>query len=265
MKKKIISITLILIIVPLFFFIISSCGPKEIDKIGEAQACLNSATAGTAASCMSKVDGLETAAAYNIRCAAMYIQEGFTSPTKFTNALNQLNGSSGTSSFMGLITFSSKGNITDDDANAATAFDYCYKSGAKGATLIAAFGYMATSLYKAMSCNPSTPTAAGYDLAGTGCLTDPTIGLTNKVVAFGLKIQGQDSSTLAFLDSLGAVVLATKAISCSSTTSSNEQLCTSLKNSISAGSGINKRIGCHFIVSLLSSGSISANDCNNLN
>lgn len=263
MKKKILSIVLILIIVPLFFFFISSCGPKDIDKVGDAQACLNSATSATASSCMSKVDGLETTAAYNIRCAAMFIQEGFTSPTKFTNALNSLNGTTGTSSFMGLITFSSQGTIASDDANAATAFDYCYKSGGKGATLISAFGYMATSLYKAMSCTPTTPTATGYDLAGTGCLGDTT-PITGKVSQFVIKIGTGDSSALSFLDSLGAVVLATKNVSCSSTTSTNEQLCTTLKNSVTAGNGSNRRIGCNFLVNIVGSASLPASTCNGI-
>jgi hypothetical protein len=67
-----------------------SCEKTEVNKVAEAQACLDSATDGaTAAVCSSKVDGIETPSASRIRVGAVFIQRGFTKTT-FVNAYNQL-------------------------------------------------------------------------------------------------------------------------------------------------------------------------------
>ena len=54
-----------------------SCGPKDSDKIGDAQLCLDNATSSNVSDCVQKVDGLESPGAYVIRCSANFIQEGF--------------------------------------------------------------------------------------------------------------------------------------------------------------------------------------------
>jgi hypothetical protein len=92
------------------------CAEKDADKVGDAQICLNEGR--SPSTCMAKVAGLETPAAYSIRCASMFIAERFTDPQKYIDAFAQLNSnSSSLKTFMGLLTFSSGGTIATDNAN----------------------------------------------------------------------------------------------------------------------------------------------------
>jgi len=116
------------------------------DSLGTRQAMAIGTAGFTAMDCVTKVDGLTSTGSYNIRCAAAFVREGFANPTKYTTAFDSLKGSSGTSGFMGLITFSSAKSIATDTANANTTFNDCFKAGAKGKTLISSFGYLSKSL-----------------------------------------------------------------------------------------------------------------------
>lgn len=231
-----------------FSLILSSCGSqKEVDKVGDAQQCLNQATATTAMDCVSKVDGLTSGGAYNIRCAAAFVREGFANPTKYTTAFDALkNSGSGTSSFMGLVSFSSTGNITTDATNAGTTFSDCYNAGAKGKSLIASFGYITTALMKffAESSNNSisactTPsTTTGYDI--TSCMNAITASgnatyITN-VATIGSTSAADSSGAGQVQSSIGTVIISTYTISCSGK-GANQDLCDKLKTSINSGGG----------------------------
>lgn len=217
------------------------CGSAtDVDKIGDAQQCLNSATATTAMACTSKVDGLSSAGAYNIRCAAAFVREGFANPTKYTNAFSNLNNGQGTSSFMGLVSFSSTGNISTDAANANTTFSDCYSAGAKGKTLISAFGYFSTALLKffagtgASSCQ--SPTSGAYNLDGCmqqAALADPTY--IAKIASTDPLITPDSSPAGQVQASIGSVIISTYSISCSGK-GANKELCSTLEKAISAGS-----------------------------
>ena len=216
------------------------CGSaKDVDKIGEAQNCLNSASATTAMDCVTKVDGITTVGAYNIRCAAAFVREGFANPVKYTTAFSSLNGS-GTSSFMGLVSFSSTSNITTDAANASTTFGDCYAAGAKGKTLISAFGYFSTTLLKFFSdsaptsTNCKTPTSGSYNL--TTCLADVAANLPSGPLALIelAKATTTSASAAAVQTSIGSVIISTYNISCSGT-GANKDLCATLKTPVTAG------------------------------
>lgn len=237
----------VLFISVLFFytpFILSSCGSeKDVDKIGNAQQCLNEATSSTAMDCVTKVDGLTSTGSYNIRCAAAFVREGFANPTKYTTAFDSLKGSSGTSGFMGLITFSSAKSIATDTANANTTFNDCFKAGAKGKTLISSFGYLSTALLNYFASilgttECSTPSTSGYDL--TSCIasakstTDPT-----KIIEIAKIVSSteSDSSSAGLVQSsVGSVIISTYTISCSGK-GANQDLCDKLSASITAGGG----------------------------
>ncbi len=237
----------VLFISVLFFctsFILSSCGSeKEVDKIGNAQQCLNEATSSTAMDCVTKVDGLTSTGSYNIRCAAAFVREGFANPTKYTTAFDSLKGSSGTSGFMGLITFSSAKNIVTDTTNANTTFNDCYKAGAKGKTLISSFGYLSTALLNYFASilgttECSTPSTSGYDLttciASAKSTTDPT-----KIIEIAKIVSSteSDSSSAGIVQSsVGSVIISTYTISCTGK-GANQDLCDKLSASISAGGG----------------------------
>lgn len=215
---------------------IFGCGSsKEVDKIGDAQQCLNVATSATAMDCVTKVDGITSTGAYNIRCAAAFVREGFTNPAKYTNAFSSLNGG-GSANFMSLVSFSSAGTINTDAVNASTTFSDCYSAGAKGKSLISAFGFFSTALMKffADSC-PSvnsckTPTTSGYNL--TTCMTDSANALCT--ASLSLVDTSASSAAATVQSSIGSVIISTYNISCSGS-SANKELCNTLKASITAG------------------------------
>ena len=232
LTKTVISLALIQLL--------SSCGSqKEVDKIGDAQQCLNESTQSTAMNCVSKVDGLTSAGAYNIRCAAAFVREGFANPTKYTSAFESLKGNTDTSAFLGLITFSSAGSIATDTENANTAFNDCYNASAKGKTLIAAFGYLSTSLLNyfasfsnSASCN--APSASGYNL--TSCITAASTANLAEVVKIVSLTEPETSAAGQVQTSIGTVIISTYTISCTGK-GANQDLCNKLLTSINSGGG----------------------------
>lgn len=215
------------------------CGSsKDVDKIGDAQQCLNVATSATAMDCVSKVDGMTSAGSYNIRCAAAFVREGFANPTKYTAAFSGLDGG-GTKSFMGLVSFSSAANITTDAANASTTFSDCYAAGAKGKTLISAFGYFSTALMKffadaggaaAPSC--TTPTSGSYNLET--CITEATVANPLEVLKISSTTEADSTAAGQVQSSIGSVIISTYLISCSGS-GANEDLCDTLGAAVTAG------------------------------
>lgn len=246
----------------LFIF---SCGSeKEVDKIGDAQICLNSATNATMANaCLTKVDGIESKSAYAVRCNGSFISEGFASPTKYINAASSLNGSSnGTTTFMGLITFTSAGTFATDLTNAGNTFTYCLASGAKGTTLLSSFGYLAMSIYNyarstgdgatQASC-PTTPTATGYNFSS--CLT--SFAVTNVVanataLANMINSSTANSAASTLQSSMGSVIVSTYNISCSGT-GANQSLCSTLNTAITnaGGTGNTRGVATKFFEALV--------------
>ncbi len=73
-----------------------SCQKNETDLLQEAQSCLNTAPASEARGCVSKISSINTPAGYKLRCAAIYIQEGFGAASSLINGLNGLNSPTGT-------------------------------------------------------------------------------------------------------------------------------------------------------------------------
>lgn len=242
-----------------------ACGSaKDSDKIGDAQLCLDklgaSAPASEVNSCLEKIDGLESAAAYGLRCAGSFMKEGFLDPEKLINAMDQLNGGS-TTNFIGLITFSSAGVIATDTSNAYKAFDYCLKGEGKGSTLISSFGYLGMALYQFLdsqdnaSCDDA-PGATGYDF--DECLTNFTDPGNGQAVANALTLAqlGNEASGVAAVatlqSSIGAVLISTANISCS-TRQANQDLCTMVNNAVTAAGGISnpRLVAKHFLTGLL--------------
>jgi hypothetical protein len=118
-----------------------SCGPKDADKIGDAQYCLDNATAATVSECVAKVDGLESSGAYIIRCSANFIQKGFGDPATIVATFQNLDnsGSNTTTAFLAALNFS-------DSTFAGQTYDYCLKTQQKGLSMLAAMVQSATSI-----------------------------------------------------------------------------------------------------------------------
>jgi hypothetical protein len=129
------------------------CGRKDIDKVGDAQACLDSSTQATVSQCLDMVAGIESTQAYVVRCAAGFIAEWTDLPTKLSNASDQMKNGSTTASLaaMKVLSFSS---TTTADANLAN----CQKSESKGLMLLSSISSMATHLSTSCSTDPIDPT-----------------------------------------------------------------------------------------------------------
>lgn len=224
-----------------------SCGSeKESDKIGDAQICLNKATDLTSSNaCVAKIAGIESVAAYAVRCNASFIAEGFVDPAKYIRATDQLNGG-GTANFMGFMAFSAAPTFAENLANAGTTFSNCLKSGAKGTTLLSSFGYLAMSIYnyaknKSGTCS-STP---ANDFSSCLSSTDP-----NALIKM-VDPSTSDTDAINLQTSIGGVVVSSYNISCAGK-GANESLCNTLNTTITnAGGTSNTRaVGSSFFKTL---------------
>lgn len=209
---------------------LSGCGGKDADKIGDAQICLDSATAATANSCLEKISGLTSKAAYALRCAGGFIAEGFDRPEKYIQAYSQLTatptGCTGTCSptlgVMALLTFSS----TD---TASATYDNCYLSGSQGYTLLASTVKSATILAK----------VARNILGFVGTLTAANLEAAAAAIANG------SAASVASPADVGSLAITTYQLSCTTGNQNNssQQLCTELSTSIGSNAGNPTAVG----------------------
>ncbi len=120
------------------FFFIFSCAKSDKNDLKDAQLCLNTAPASQAIACTDKIASDLSAQAYKLRCAAIFISEGFNTPSSFVDALEKINNPTGSctggcSSTVGAIsalTFKNVSNASATDrarsnASASLAFSYC--------------------------------------------------------------------------------------------------------------------------------------------
>jgi hypothetical protein len=201
--------------------LLASCGRKDIDKVGDAQNCLDTSSRTNVSQCVDMVAGLETSGSYVIRCAATFIQEGFDDVTRLTSALSNMTnsgtGGSGVTasvSVMSVLAFKNGGSTTQNLANATLAQSYCAKSGSKGLILLSSIASFAT-------------TVLGY-------ASDPTSILTGLSTA-------KDNATAQAL--VGTAVLAAYTTNCSAGQTSNQQFCSQF-SSVVASSGSDTSAAC---------------------
>lgn len=181
--------------------LISCTKSTDLDSIGDAQYCMDTATAATVQTCVDKVAGIETPGAYVIRCSAKFIQNGFGSSQQIVDMFENLNASG--SSALGFL-----GALNFGDATAANeAFDSCIKTNQKGLTMLSAMAKSATAIASiAGSINASTPEDI---LAAIETILD---GTTPEVAA----------------ETIGSAVTAIYASTCQSGSPANADLCTQM-------------------------------------
>jgi len=123
----------------LVFVSMMSCSKTtDKDALKDTQLCLNSAPASEAMGCLDKISSDMSPQAYKLRCSAVFIAQGYGSPTSFIDALDKINDSSGSctsgcSSTIGAIsalTFKNVDNTsapqrTQSNSAADQAFNYC--------------------------------------------------------------------------------------------------------------------------------------------
>jgi hypothetical protein len=169
-KTNLITASAFLIITSALF----SCAKSDKNDLKEAQLCLNSSAPADARSCITKIASINTAQANKLRCAAVFISEGFNTPASFTTALDQINGGTtgcagGCSSTVNVINSFNfhNGDVTDPAVRtrnadvSVEAFNYCSQSETNIYTQISSMfrlGTLAANLAYAAN-GAATPTA----------------------------------------------------------------------------------------------------------
>lgn len=225
-----------LMLLMVIFMIVNSCGPKDVDKIADAQTCLDHAAPSEVDDCLSKLDGLESAAAYGIRCAGAFVKEGFLDANTFIDSLTSLNANGVTAntfaSAMSVITFNNSTDISVNNNAASEAFQYCYKSEGKAATFLASFGYFSTALalYGSLQGNP----AIDYDN------TDSSSAFASKilliVVAAVTDTTDATPGKVNLETAIGSIVISTYQISCTGGKKIDTSTCDKFENAINVPS-----------------------------
>lgn len=129
------------VLVKFVFFLLSatlvSCAKSEKNDLKEAQLCLNSSEGSAALNCLDKISSNNSAQAYKLRCAAVFISEGFNSPASFIEALDKINNPNGSctggcSPTVGAISalsfVKSASDQTRSEASVNLAYSYCSQS-----------------------------------------------------------------------------------------------------------------------------------------
>jgi hypothetical protein len=237
------------------FFIVSGCSSSssDADKLGDAQLCLDKLRAGATSAqvevCTSKVEGVTSAGAHNIRCSAGFIREGFADFTRLNSAIGAISGGTGSSqvqSLMGLLSFTSAGVIATDFSRTADTFNACYSSLGKGSTLLASFSYFTMGLMNYFSvkgaCAVPPIVSGGYRYYDLGaCLTSAAGSLPLAIVEL-VNSGSSDAAAVEAQNSIGAVLIATYSLSCVGTVA-QASLCSLLSNAINSGGGVSNPRG----------------------
>lgn len=187
----------------------AGCSRKDQDKIGDAQTCLDTATRATVATCVEKVNGLESSQAYLIRCAAKFIEEGFDDASRLSSAYQQMTnsgtGGSGiqaSQAVMSVLAFKSAATTAANSANATLAQNYCNLSTSKGLILLASIASMSTKVLALTSqpscsggvtqqCIQDSMAAAASDPAAQAAIGQATVDAYNSNCSGGQQSNAQ--------------------------------------------------------------------------
>lgn len=175
-------------------FILTSCKKSELEDLKDAQICLNNSASSEARACLNKISGDTSAQAYQLRCSAVFIEEGFGNPASLIGALDQSNdaaGCAGCSSSMNILTemaFSSNTTSTE-------AFNYCNASGVAVYSQLSSIVQIST-LAKTLT-GVSQPTTAQIETE-LGNMPDADLGnIVLTTVQNGCTAQGANNESLA--------------------------------------------------------------------
>lgn len=130
----------------------TSCVKRDIDKISEAQDCLDQSTSATSLACLEKVDGLQSPSASLIRCSAYYIDQGFAEPTRLAEVAEQVTNESGDpadNTFAALAAMgfvATKYTMAQNYALSETAFGECSQSKSGGLIYLSSMTRISTAL-----------------------------------------------------------------------------------------------------------------------
>ncbi len=237
-----------------------SCAQQsDMNKVGEAEFCLDKATPATALECVDKVQGVDSPAADNIRCAGHFLYQGVTDTQTLSDALNEL--ATGTTSqiqaFMNFLLFTKEATTAANATRAYEAFNYCLKGGGKAAALIASFSYLSSAMLDADNSCPWTDNPIEDSVLGIPC---PKAGSSAEKIGAALaRTLAQivlselpppanvaiPADVTALFGTIGTIVLSTHNISCNSS-KVNDELCGYMKSAIDAGGTNASAVGLEF-------------------
>lgn len=142
-----------------------SCQKSDTNNLQQAQMCLNKAAASEAKACVTGISSNTSSYASSLKCAAIFISEGFGAASSFTTAIDSLNSASGcgggcssTVSAISSLKFHSSGGAipnSTDVATAAEAFTVCNASNVKFYSQISSLFNMGTLTASFAVANPT--------------------------------------------------------------------------------------------------------------
>lgn len=243
-----------LILIGLLFLLVSSCGPKDVDRIGEAQACLNEAQSSEVDACLEKIDGIETPGAYSLRCAGYFMREGILDPNVLIQAFSSLDSTETSGekfgTFMSFVSFTSKApNWGENQANAVQTYDACFKSEGRATTFIATFSTFAAALFNygdELSIPIDTSTTEDAAITIATILAAMAIDVS-EIPDPGITPEGQSA-----LSSFGSAIVQTHGISCPTSKPIDAATCLQFQQAITSPgpSASPQQIGLAFLLSL---------------
>lgn len=207
---------------------LAGCEETDADKIGDAQFCLDKATAATAQSCLDKIEGIETAGANVVRCSAGFMTEGFTDAARLIDAIDQLeSGGDGASGLMSLLAFRSKSSGALNKAFVDEVFGFCEKSGQGSLVKLGTLAKAATTLAAI-----SIPTLSNSTPLTANDIKDAIDDL------LGGSFSGGDPAPI--ISDIGAAVVTTYQMGCSTPSQAESDMCKEMVEAINdAGVDIN--------------------------
>ena len=214
-------------------FLISACETAEDRSLAAGQACLDGAsTAADADRCVALVQGINTPAAYSIKCAAHFIAQGFTG-ARIASAVDRMknNSTPGTDpmiSIMSYLVFSNTNATHSEDAAVAD----CAASGVASLGRLADLAKLATMTVK----------MGGLNLTNFDPATVDTTTLANNMK--NAITQMANSGSAADQAAAGNVVLNLNSTLCSAgSTFKDKEACTYIGQAISGTNGTPAAIG----------------------
>lgn len=167
------------------------CVKRDIDKISEAQDCLDQSNSTNSLACMEKVEGLEASGAYLIRCSAYFIDQGFAEPSRLAAVAQQVTNESGDPSQNTFAALSAMGfvatkySMQENYEKSELAFSSCAKSKSSGLVYLSSMTRISTALLRDLAFDPNSGVPDAQDVEDIMCDPDPNIPSAATKTAIG--------------------------------------------------------------------------------
>ncbi|PWU21589.1 MAG: hypothetical protein C5B49_02375 [Bdellovibrio sp.] len=213
-----------------FCLLAGGCAKTDMDRVSEAQDCLDTSTSTNALTCMDKIDGITTPSSYLIRCAAYFIDQGFQDPARLTQVISQITNTSGNGGSQSIAALAAMGfsaskyTMAQNDQLSADALTACQNSLSGGLIYLASASRIATAAlhdigFIPSSTTPPTPTDVHNALCTNG---GPS---TTTKAAIG------DAASTAYQQN------------CAGANVTNDVLCQQYQAAVNAGGGNSTAVG----------------------